>query len=434
MSAKEKDKADETERDDVKSAEPTDDEDAPAGKSDGDEPADAEEAERAARVAEALGVAPEEGEAAAEGEAEGEGEAKAEEAAPANRAQRRRDEALERRRKRKGLPAKDDAALPKDKNKRAKELLQRRRESASSEQKPAQLDAGEMVDDALARGWASTIKWLRSNLPMIQWVVAAGLIGVSGYVGYTYFTQKKLGESSGLLASGAMAEAGYVMADDKRTDDDKELDPSLVFKTVAEREDKALASYRDAQAQHPGTGAAILAKLGEAGVLLDKREWDKSIEAYDAVLKTPLAAADPDVKGRAIEGLGMAKEGKGDLEGAAAEFRRLETIDAKGYKELSQYHQARLLMAKNTDEDRAKAKDLLKAAYDKLKEPSLDKKPMPYLEKSIEQALKVLDPSLVPDRDSMNSVRGGAMSQEELQQRLRKIQEELGKKKDGDPH
>lgn len=433
MSEKERDEADEVERDDGERADRGDEGARPARGGDGSE-ADAasdEDAERAARVAEALGVAPEEGEAAGD-----EAAAKAEEEAPVpNRAQRRRDEALERRRKRKGLPAKKEGeeALPKDKNKRAKELLQRRRESAS-EQKTGQLDAGEMVDDALARGWAGATKWLRSNLTTIQWVVAVGLLGVAGYVGYTYFTQKKLGESSVLLASGAMAESGYVTAEDKRDEDDKKLDPTLVFKTAQERNEKALASYREAQQKHAGTGAAILAKLGEAGVLLDQREWDKAIEAYGAVLETQLASADPDVKGRAIEGIGLAKEGKGDLDGAIAELRRLESIDAKGYKELSQYHQARLLIAKNTDDDRAKAKDLLKAAYDKLKEPALDKKPMPYLERSIEQALKGLDPSLVPDRDSMSSVRGGQMSPEELQQRLRKIQEELGKKKDGEPH
>lgn len=434
MSEKEREEAAEKEGEEAERPEEAG-EDASAGKERADDE-DAEEADRAARVAEALGVAPEE----AEGETaagEGEAEAKSEEEAPApNRAQRRRDEALERRRKRKGVASKkdgDDAALPKDKNKRAKELLARRREAAS-EQKPAQLDASEMVDDALARGWAGTVKWLRKNLPVIQWVIAAGLLGVGGFVTYTYVTQRTLGAASGLLASGALAEAGYVQQEDKRSDDDKELDPSLVFKTAEERENKALESYRKTQQEHAGSGAAILAKLGEAGVLLDKRDWDKAIEAFDAVLKTPLASADADIKGRCIEGIGLAKEGKGDMEGAATELRRLETIDAKGYKELSQYHQARLLVAKGTDDDRGKAKDLLKAAYDKLKEPSLDKKPMPYLERSIEQLLKVLDPSLVPEKDSMSSVRGGQMSQEELQQRLRKIQEELGKKKDGDPH
>lgn len=435
MSEKERDETerDEAERDDAAGDEPA----AAKGDEDGDEGAGSEEeAERALRVAEALGVAPEEGEEAPEGEA---AEAQPEEpAAPPNRAQRRREEAMERRRKRKGLPPKKEGeeSLPRDKNKRAKELLQRRRESAA-ESKPAQLDAGEMVDDALARAWAGTAKWARKNLQTIQWVVLAALVGVGGYVGYTYFTQQKLGASSGLLASGAAAEDGYIVPeekDDRRSEDDKEYDPTLVFKSAEERADAALAAYRKAQQEHPGTGAALLAKLGEAGVLLDKRDWDGATAAYEAVLATPLAAADPDVKGRAIEGLGFAKEGKGDLEGATAEFRRLETLDAKGYKELSQYHQARMLLAKGTDDARAQAKDLLKAVYDKLKEPALDKKPMPYLQTSVEQALRALDPSLVADRDAMGGVRGGKMSQEELQQKLREIQEKLGKTKDGDPH
>lgn len=393
--------------------------------------AEVEDNESAARVADALGVG--ESEDAAPADAEGE-EAKAEEA-PQNRAARRREEAIERRRKRKGVtPEKSAEELPKDKNKRAKELLMRRREAAS-EERPAQLEAGEMVDDALARGWASTTKWLRGNLQTIQWVIAAGLIGVAGFVGYTYFTEKKLGGAGGLLASGAAAEAAYVLPEDKRAEEDKELDPTMVFKTADERSDKALAAYREVEQKFAGSGAAILARLGEAGVLLDKREWDKAIEAFDAVLKTPLAAADPDVKGRAIEGLGLSKEGKGDADGAMSDFKRLETIDARGYKELSQYHQARLLLAKGTEEDKAKAKDLLKAAYDKIKEPSLDKKPMPYLEKSLEQALRNIDPSLVPNRESLSGVRGGQMSPEEIQARIRQMQEQLGNKKGaGDEH
>lgn len=430
MAEKDEDKAnEEAERDEDARSEEGEEpsKKAAAGDDDGAEP---EDNEAAARVAEALGVA--EGEEGAS--PEGEEEAKAEEA-PQNRAARRREEAVERRRKRKGVSAEKAAEeLPKDKNKRAKELLMRRREAAA-EARPAQLEAGEMVDDALARGWHSTTKWLRSNLQTIQWVVAAGLVGVAGFVGYTYFTEKKLGGAGGLLASGAAAEAAYVMPEDKRSDEDKELDPSPVFKTSEERADKALAAYREVQQKFPGSGAAILARLGEAGVLLDRREWDKAMEGFDAVLKSPLAAADPDVKGRAIEGLGFAKEGKGDADGAMTEFKRLETIDAKGYKELSQYHQGRLLLAKNTEEDRAKAKDLLKAAYDKIKEPSVDKKPMPYLEKSLEQALRQVDPSLVSDKESLQGIRGGQMSPEEIQAKIRQMQEELGKKKGaGDEH
>lgn len=434
MSEKEKDLADDADRDDSPRADAGDNDDAPAGeKARADEAADGEEGPddgASARVADALGVG--DGDEEAPGDGDPEAEAKAEDAGPANRAARRRDEALERRRKRKGTAGAE--ALPKDKNKRAKELLLRRKEAAV-EQRPAQLEAGEMVDDALSRMWASTTKWLRANLTSIQWVILGGVVVTAGYVGYTYFTQKTLGAASGLLASAAMAEDGYILPEDKRPDEDKELDPTPSFKTIEERNDRVLASYKEVSEKHAGSGAAILGKLGEAGALLDKRDFDKSIEAFESVLKTPLAAADLDVKGRSIEGVGLAKEGKGDADGAMASFKQLEGVEARGFKELAQYHQARLLLAKNNDADRAKAKDLLKTAYDKLKAPSLDAKPFPYLEKSLEQALKLIDPTLVPDKDTLNSVRGGQMAPEEIQARLRKIQEELGKKKgDGDGH
>jgi hypothetical protein len=435
VSEKEKDLADDADRADAPRADADDNEDAPAGSKasadDGGE--DAPDDGASARVADALGVGDGEGDEAAAGEGDPEAEAKAEDAGPANRAARRRDEALERRRKRKGTPGASDA-LPKDKNKRAKELLLRRKEAAV-EERPAQLEAGEMVDDALSRMWASTTKWLRANLTTIQWVILAGAVGAGGYVGYTYFTQKTLGAASGLLASAAMAEDAYILPEDKRPDEDKELDPTPLFKTIEERNDKVLATYKEVSEKHAGSGAAILAKLGEAGVLLDKRDFDKAIEAFEAVLKTPLAAADLDVKGRSIEGIGLAKEGKGDADGAMASFKQLEGVDARGFKELAQYHQARMLLAKNNEADRAKAKDLLKTAYDKIKAPSKDAKPFPYLEKSLEQALKLIDPTLVPDKDTLNSVRGGQMSPEEIQARLRKMQEELGKKTgDGDGH
>ncbi len=436
MAEKEKDQdqaGDEADRDQAPDSDGVKSESESAAKKGEGGAASDEEIDAAARVADALGVG--DGEADT-GPSEEEAETKQEEATP-NRSARRREEAMERRRKRKGAPAsaKPNEELPKDKNKRAKELLLRRREAAAEDEKPAQLEAGELVDDALARGWASTTKWLRSNLSVIQWVIAAGLVGVAGFVGYTYFTQKKLGGATNLLASAAFAEAAEVLPEDKRAEEDKELDPSMVFKTVDERSEKALASYREVIAQHAGSGAAILAKLGEAGVLLDKRDWDKAIEAYDSVIKTALAAADADVKGRAIEGIGLAKEGKGDVDAALTEFKRLETIDAKGFKELSQYHQGRLLLGKNNEADRAKAKDLLKTAYDKLKEPSLDKKPMPYLEKSLEQALRSIDPALAPEKESISGVRGNQMSPEEIQARIRKMQEELGKKKGaGDGH
>ena len=64
--------------------------------------------------------------------------------------------------------------------------------------------------------------------------------------------------------------------------------PTPVFKSAEERRDTALASYRKVTSTYPGTGAAILARLGEAGLLLDKRNWDGAT-AYRDVKASALA-------------------------------------------------------------------------------------------------------------------------------------------------
>jgi hypothetical protein len=165
----------------------------------------------AKRVAIALGV---EGEGeGTEGKAE-ETEAKEPDVVP-NRASRRRDDAVERRRKRKGTSTKTAESaiepLPKDKNARAKELLKRRREQASGPQ-PINLLPGEMVEDALARSTSAVAKWFRTNFGSIQWVLIAGLVGVGGFLLYTSLTEKKSAAAADALEDGVTAERGRVMA------------------------------------------------------------------------------------------------------------------------------------------------------------------------------------------------------------------------------
>src|SRR5262249_34831548 len=142
-------------------------------------------------------------------------------------------------------------------------------------------------------------------------------------------------------------------AEDKRTDEEKETDIGKVFASPEARTDDALQAYGRVVDQHPGTGAAILGKLGQAGMLLEKKDYPQALATFEAVLATPLAAADLDVKGRTLEGIGFAKEGKGDLDGALAAFKDLGGVDVKGFAELSLYHQARVLLAKG-DKDKAK--------------------------------------------------------------------------------
>jgi tetratricopeptide (TPR) repeat protein len=408
----------------------SEDEDEESGEGEGESDAAAK------RVAEALGV----GETA-DGEAEAETKPAEDEGAAPNRAARRA-EAAQRRKKRKTGTAKSTEeeaaaeALPRDKNARAKELLKRRREQAAGGDtgpKAIQLLPGEMVDDALARGSSALGKWVRDNFGIIQWVILGALAAGGGYLFYESRAEGSAAGASSALMAGVNADRGRVIADDKRTKEEKEGDVLGVYKTPEERADAALADYKKVVAEHPGTGAAILARLGEAGDYLDKHDWPQALEAYSAVSSSSLANADADVKGRALEGLGFAKEGKGDIDGALATFKELENVDARGYKELALYHQGRLLFAKG---DKDKAKELLKQAHDKLEQPT-ELGTLHYLQQMTDELLRRIDPSSVPAKtpSAIGGPKGGSVTQDDLEALRRRWEESMKKAKEkGEQH
>jgi hypothetical protein len=415
----EADEADEDEADEDEADEP--DEDEPKGKrakaskpDDDDEDAVA----RAGEVAKSLGVGEEEEEAEEEA-AEGEED----KPAKLNRAQRRRQRALRRRQ---GDEAVAQEESPRDRNKKKRDdLLKRRRRAAEAseededEDKKAGLLPSEMVDDALARGGDATLKWLQRNWKVVQWVVTAAIVGGIGTLGFLWWTGKSTAEVSDQLAKAIRDEAATVIKpdDDTREEDDKKNDIRTIFASYEERDNAALADYR-AVADKGGDGAAaILARLGEAGLLLDQRKWDESIGAYDAVLASPLAGADvdPDVRARAFEGKGFAQEGKKDLDGALQSFEKLNELSADYYKALSLYHQARVYVAKG-QKDQAKnklveAQKLIETARIATRKDA-DVHPYRWLERAAQEELQAIDPNAAP------LIKPGQMSPEQLQQLL----------------
>ena len=432
------DKAEETESDEDS------DETSEETESDEGEESEGEEGEEnasAQRVAAALGVGSAEG--VVEGEA-GEGD---EPAAVPNRSARRA-EAAQRRKKRKtgtdgaeagaqkSIDDGDDAdvALPRDKNARAKELLKRRRDQASGASeggtRPIQLLPGEMVDDALARSSSAVSKWIRDNFGIIQWVILGSLAAGGAFLFYQSRVDTTVADASAELMTGVRADRGRILPEDKRSDEEKEADPTRVYKTADERSDAALAGYKKVLADHGGTHTATLARLGEAGDYLDKRDWDHALESYSAVSSSTLAGADADVKARALEGIGFAKEGKGDLDGALASFKELEVVDGRGNKELGLYHQGRIWLGRG---DKDKAKDFLKQAHDKLEQPSSEGQALRYLQQMTDESLRRIDPSLVPEKPPViGGPKGGSMSPDELDKLRRKYEEMM--KKAGDHH
>ena len=297
--------------------------------------------------------------------------------------------------------------------------------------------------DPLLERTARATQWIKEHGQTFGALVAIAVLGVGGFLGWTYWQTKHEADASAVLAEAIADEHGHVS--DKEDDDDDTKKPAGLyptFKTVADRRAAALAKYRDVESKYAGTGAAILARLSEAGLLLDQSDAKGAIAAYEDVKASPLAMADAQVRGRAIEGIGFAHEmlAQSDvaakdkhLDDALAAFKQLELIDLKGFKELGKYHEARVLQAKG---DNAKAIELLKDVHTAVSEPG-ETHPFPYLEFVAEDRLRQLDPTALPPKAPKGKARPGGppggggedtpdMNDPRIQELIRQLQQQQG--------
>jgi hypothetical protein len=287
--------------------------------------------------------------------------------------------------------------------------------------------------DPLIERTAKLSDWAKKNQKTVQIVgalIAATLLGISGWL---YYDHKRETDASVLLAKAVADERARIGEPPK---DDEENDGSPVFKTYEARRDSALGKYREVEKRFPGTGAAILARLAEGSILLDKRDAKGAAAAFGDVKSSPLAAADPEVKGRAIEGIGFAEELLAQAEPNDAQkhwdealkaYKELEnTVEVKGFKELSLYHQARVIENKG---EKDKAKELLVALKERMSKP--DDTPtqiptgpaFPYLNEVAMDRLREIDPSAAPKHQG---VPGGGSQLTPAQ--IRKMIEDAQKK------
>jgi hypothetical protein len=290
--------------------------------------------------------------------------------------------------------------------------------------------------DPLLERAAHLSRWIKQHTRLFAALVAVAVLGGGGLLGWVYWQNERDAKASALLAQAFADEHGHVSAkaddDDEQQGAHKALYPT--FKSAAERRDAAIAKYREVEAKYPGTGAAMLARLSEAGLLLDQGDARGAADAYEQVKSSPLGRADLEVRGRALEGIGFADEQLAQtdaankdkhLDDALAAYKELEQVDMKGFKELGMYHEARVLLAKG---DKAKAIDLLKDVYKRVTEPG-DSHPFSYLELVVQDRLRDLDPSAIPPRPTMGGPGGNLdMNDPRIQQLLEQLQQQARQK------
>lgn len=290
-------------------------------------------------------------------------------------------------------------------------------------------NASDAVDPLIERT-TQLSKWAKDNQKVVGGLIAAGVLALLGFGGYSWWQQKQETAASIAITSAVNDERGRIGDPAKENDDDENRpkDPRPLFKTADERREAALAKYREVESKYKGTGAAYLARLEEGSLLLDKPDVDGAIAAFEDAKSSPLAQADAEVKGRAIEGIGFAQELKArkdaankdaHLDDALKAFRELENMDVQGFKELGMYHQARVYELKG---DKDKAKELLKSLHERLAKPG-ENHPFPYLEQVADDRLRALDPQALPPKPSgaMGGPGGNKMSEEQIQRLIEQM-------------
>lgn len=375
---------------------------------------------RAADVARALGVGDDEDDDEASEDEDDETKA-------VNRAERRRQRARRRRQRRQGKTEDDDS--PKDRNKKKREELLARRRRAAGEDDDEEggegvegLAATELVEDALARGTNAGVKWIQNNWKVIQWVLTAAILLGVGSLVYVWQTDKSKTAAADAFATGLELEYAVVIPpeDDTRTEEEKQRDFRKVFPSEAEKQQAVLDTYAKVTNEYAGTTPATLAKMGEAGVLLDKRDWDAAVAAFDQVIGSELVSNDAELKARALEGKGFALESKGDFAGAAAVYQELSGSEMAFYQLAARFHQARVLHLQKKDAD---AITLLKETREAVSKAKIDARakfdvtPFRWLEREVKELLMALDPSEIPVRAKGQGA--GQITPEMIQQMLR---------------
>ncbi|HEY6081198.1 MAG TPA: tetratricopeptide repeat protein [Polyangiaceae bacterium] len=245
-----------------------------------------------------------------------------------------------------------------DRNERVRaEAAEKRRSRREREQGGAprrNLDASEMMDDALARSTHAAAGFLRSHFNKVQWVILLGLVGWIGWEVYSWRHTRQAEKATSALFKALSAETGRV--GNAEPEGDMKGEPEDARRSFATNEErlKAAKSEYVLASTVAGGAAQVLADLGAAGTAYDLGQYKEAQQAYERVKQHKAYATDTDIKGRTLEGLGMSLEAQKQDDAALKTFHELSSLDAANFAALGLYHQARILSAQGKRDDALK--------------------------------------------------------------------------------
>jgi len=337
---------------------------------------------------------------------------------------------------------KREAAEPetiRDRNARIRaEAADKRRSRREREQGTAprrNLDASEVMDDALARSTHAAAGFLTKHFNKVQWVILAGLAGWIAYEVYSWRHARTAEKTSEALFKALAAETGKVGAAEPDMGDDRGL-PSDERRSFATDEERLNAAKKEYQLALAANGSSAVAELGLAGVAYDLGQYKEAQVAYEKVKQNAAFAKDNDVKGRTLEGLGMTLEALKNEDGALKAFRELQSMDNASFSALGMYHQARILKQNGKTDDALK---LLEKAGEKLQTLKETPALIRYVGRQVLELLESIDAKKAADltekllsteakkqRDEMGALSpGGKNMSADMQRRIQELMEKM---------
>ena len=313
--------------------------------------------------------------------------------AEAEKAEAEAGEGSAPKKKKKKARESDEPENIRDRNARVRaEAAEKRRARREREQGGApkrNLDASEVMDDALARSTHAAANFLTKHFNKVQWVIMAGLVGWIGYEVYTWRHNKTAEKATDVIFKALAAETGKVGADSADVADrGGPTDVRRSFATDEERLKAAKTEYLAASGS-VGDKASVLADLGAAGTQYDLGLFKDAQASFEKVTRHPAYATDRDIKGRTLEGLGMAIEAQKNEDQALKVFRELQNMDVANFSALGLYHQARILKGQGKTEDALKLLDKAGEKLIPLKEtPAVIK----YIGTQVVELMELIDP------------------------------------------
>lgn len=305
----------------------------------------------------------------------------------------------------------------KDRNQRLRaEAAARRRKLRETERASAQregLEAGERLDDAFSRSAAATGRFLRTNFVWLQWVIVLAVAGAVAFMIYNYRRQVNRDKAGALLASVLGDQYGRIASSDPVTPSDSRLvDPRPEFATEEAQNKAAVQAWERLRAKSSGA-LKLAAGLGQAGALYDSGKYAEARKAYEELAARPEISLEAQMKGRALEGVGLSLEAEEKYAEAKKAFEKLGNLDPSEFKKLQRFHVARIeYLLGNRDT----AKEMLEKLDQELSVGAPAQGPTDYIGAAVRDLLKTVDPTRAAAEQQ-------AISAEQMQEMLKQFQE-----------